>query len=456
MVDRVMAVLFRRLKNMFEGMGFICRNEFVVCLPRKRLQSLWRLAMSCSLIVLLVFSFQQWVQAEDIPGVIPAPKFSENVLKEIIKEDSTGINITGLTIGTQFMNVTTRVNSTRNSEEGRRTRGISGEMVSDDLYAGLLSDAGFGYSSSSDETSFFSNIGVFVQGANFFGDKELTQEPAFDFDNKDVGIGVDYKLTGSLILGTLFNYTNSDVDFHSSGEGTKISARNISVYGTYNVTNNIYVDGYGMYGWSDYGATRNMSLVTTELDEHGIISSTQTDNMLRIDNTGDQCVMGVSSGYDYNVGAFSIEPLGRLFYAKTTIEDFEKTMNISDVETETLAVGAQKTESLTTALGMDVSYAYKTNERLQKVRLGVIIPQVRAEWVHEFMNDSRNVEASFVQANQIISASTAAPDRDYFKVGVGLSALFAGGISAYIQYEETLGLSNITARNIAVGLRVEL
>ena len=105
---------------------------------------------------------------------------------------------------------------------------------------------------------------------------------------------------------------------------------------------------------------------------------------------------------------------------------------------------------------MDASYAYKTPERLQKIRLGVLIPQVRAEWVHEYKNDSHNLEASLVQANQIISTSTADPDRDYFKVGCGLSAIFAGGISAYIQYEEVLGLSNITAHNVAVGLRVEL
>jgi hypothetical protein len=37
-------------------------------------------------------------------------------------------------------------------------RGISGEIISGDLYVGLLSDAGFGYQSKSDETSFFSNI----------------------------------------------------------------------------------------------------------------------------------------------------------------------------------------------------------------------------------------------------------------------------------------------------------
>ena len=72
---------------------------------------------------------------------------------------------------------------------------------------------------------------------------------------------------------------------------------------------------------------------------------------------------------------------GKIIYAKTTIEGFEKTVNISEIETETIMVGSQETESLTTALGIDVSYAIKTNERLQKIRLGVLIPQIRDEWV---------------------------------------------------------------------------
>lgn len=452
MVDRVR---LWRLKIMPEKKKHPYRNKLIGRWLRKRLQGLLPLALSCSLILLPGLCGRKLAQAENIPGVIPVPGTSENMLKEIIRNDSTGVNIVNLTVGTQFLNVATRVNATRNSEEGRRMRGISGEIISDDLYAGLLSDAGFGYNSNTDQSSYFSNLGAFVQGSDCFGDKEITRDPAFDFDNKDVGVGVDYKLTNSLLIGALFNYTNADVDFDNSNENTDTSTRSVSMYGTYNVTNNIYIDGYGMYGWSDIDSMRNMRIATMESDETGIISSTQIDRMLKIKNTGTQYITGVSSGYDLNAGAFTVGPLGRLFYANTDIKGFRKTFNVSDDNAETLEVGAQKTESLTTTLGIDISYAFKTQERLQKIRLGVLIPQVRAEWVHEFMNDSHNLQASLVQANQTVSVATAAPDRDYCKVGLGLSSIFAGGISAYVQYEEILGLSNITSHNIAIGVRVE-
>ena len=245
MVDKV--IIVRERKNLSD------RNETIVRWFGKRIQGLWPLVLVCVLIVLLDFCSRESAQGADTPGLITV--FSEGTIKNTIDSTFTG-NINNTVIETQFMNVTTRLNAVRNSEEGRRTRGISGEIISGDLYAGLLSDAGFGYQSESDETSFFSKLGVFVQGADFLGDKELTRWPAFDFDNKDIGLGVDYKIADSFVIGTLFNYTNSDVDFNLFSESTKVSTNSLSVYDTYNVTNTIYIDGYGMYGWNDFDSKR--------------------------------------------------------------------------------------------------------------------------------------------------------------------------------------------------------
>ena len=363
-------------------------------------------------------------------------------------QDNMGGNISNVVISTQFMNVSSRLSASRNSEKGRSMRGISGELKSHDLYAGLLSDAGFGYESSEDETSFFSNLGVFMQGTDFFGNKDLTHDPAFGFDNKDIGLGVDYKLGEKAVVGGIFNYTNGDIDFDLNHESTDVSTESLSLYGTYNVTNDLYIDGYGMYGWNDFDSKRNFNLSSQ--------TSSQANQLTRINNSGTLYTVGVSSGYDFVLGATTVGPLGRLFYAKTAVDGFSKTIKTSDTESETLVVGDQTSDSLTTNLGMEASYAYKTSELLQKIRLGVLIPQVRAEWVHEYMNDSKNLEATLVQANQIMNSATAEPDRDFLKVGCGLSGIFANGISAYFQYEEVIGLSHITAHNVAIGVRMEL
>ena len=432
-MDRVRTV--RERKNLSD------RNETIVRWLGKVIHGLWSLALPFTLTIVLGLCAGKSSQA-GMPGV------EIIFLDEAVKDSNTGGNISNVVIGTQFMNVSSRLSASRNSEQGRSMRGISGELKSRDLYAGLLSDAGFGYKSSDDETSFFSNIGAFVQGADFFGNKELTGDPAFGFDNKDIGLGVDYKLGDKVVIGTIFNYTNGDTDFDLNHESTDASTKKLSLYGTYNVTNEIYIDGYGMYGWNDFDSKRKFNLSSE--------TSTQANQLSRIDNAGTLYTVGVSSGYDFVLGATTVGPLGRLFYAKTAVDGFSKTIKTSDTESETLIIGDQTSDSLTTNLGMEASYAYKTSERLQKIRLGVLIPQVRAEWVHEYMNGSKNLEATLVQANQIMSSATAEPDRDFLKVGCGLSGIFANGISAYFQYEEVIGLSHITAHNVAFGVRVEL
>jgi len=51
---------------------------------------------------------------------------------------------------------------------------------------------------------------------------------------------------------------------------------------------------------------------------------------------------------------------------------------------------------------------------------------------------------------------TDAPDRNFFNIGVGLSATFRGGVSAFVSYETVLGLENITRHSVTMGVRKEL
>jgi len=87
----------------------------------------------------------------------------------------------------------------------------------------------------------------------------------------------------------------------------------------------------------------------------------------------------------------------------------------------------------------------------------VLLPQVRLEWEHEFKNDARLLTARFVNdpLRQAIRFTTDNPDRNYVNIGVGLSATFRGGISAFIDYETVVALANVTRHDITVGMRGE-
>ena len=115
-----------------------------------------------------------------------------------------------------------------------------------------------------------------------------------------------------------------------------------------------------------------------------------------------------------------------------------------------LKVHSQTAESLLTILGGRASYAVSTP-------VGVVVPQLRGEWRHEVLNDSRSIRAQF--ANDPFGVpflvSTDNPDRDYFSLGASLSGTFKKGVSAFIDFATILGLTGVTNYNFTAGARIE-
>ena len=79
--------------------------------------------------------------------------------------------------------------------------------------------------------------------------------------------------------------------------------------------------------------------------------------------------------------------------------------------------------SLVTKLGGEALYAIST-------AIGVIVPHARITWQHEFENDARNIDARLfvnddVASPDVLISRTESPDRDYGRVGAGMSAQFA-------------------------------
>ena len=170
------------------------------------------------------------------------------------------------------------------------------------------------------------------------------------------------------------------------------------------------------------------------------------------DPDGHQYSFSVGAGYDFRQGAWTFGPVARLQYIRLNIDGYQETINNTAPGFGwAVALDSQDVESLTTVLGGRASYAISTG-------LGVLLPQVRIEWEHEFKNSSRLLTARFVNdpAGQPILFTTDNPDRNYANLGVSLSATFRGGIAAFIDYETVLGLAHVSGHFITLGVRGEL
>ena len=313
----------------------------------------------------------------------------------------------------------------------------------------------------------FSKLGLFVNGLFSVGDKDPTSnEDGFDFHTYGVIAGADYRLTPKLVLGGAFTYQsiNNDLDNTNtlvfnvptsvSGGSADTRSYGFSLYGTYYVLEQFYVDGMLGFGWNNYSLDRVISYnLGPTLSSTAPGGTTPPVNQIaHADPDGNQFSFSVGAGYDFRQGALAFGPLIRLQYLKLNIDGYqEKINNTQPGFGWALALDSQDVESLTTVLGGRAAYAISTG-------LGVLLPQVRIEWEHEFKNNSRILTAQFLNdpQRQPIRFTTDNPDRNYANIGVALSATFRGGISAFIDYATVVGLANVSRHDITLGIRGEL
>ena len=338
---------------------------------------------------------------------------------------------------TQFTNINTRLVQLRGGATGASASGLTvnfnGQPLLDKGFAYLLSNASVG-AASADEPSPFGRLGVFINGSGSFGDTNSTNdELGFDFNTKGITAGADYRLTDSLILGGALGYVSSDYDFDNNQGDQDITGYTVSAFGTWYQSEKVYVDGILSYGWNDFDLKRRIRFGTTDVTAKG-------------SPDGTEFAASIGAGYDFNRGALSFGPFGRVNYIKADIDDYEENP-AGGLEQ---GYDDQDVDSLTTLLGGQVSYAIST-------RRGVFSPQLRLEWAHEFEDDSQNITARFLNdpTTGTFNVGTDDPDQDYFNLGAGVSAVFAAGRYAFIYYETSAGRDDITEHSIAGGLRFE-
>jgi outer membrane lipase/esterase len=348
------------------------------------------------------------------------------------------VDVAVLTTSVQNRNIGLRLNSLRSGVGGGVTLSdlsllVNGESVPvGSVLTGLLSGGG----ASADRTMGFGRLGIFVNGQGSFGDRDTTERTqGYNFFTAGLTVGADYRFTDQIIFGAAFHYLRTKIDVADRAADSTVNGYSLSAYGTYYVKDKFYVDGILTYGRNDYAIERQA------LD----LQETRTDTITaRTD--GNQLSASAGGGYNFAVGGLTAGPTGRVTYTRVHIDGFTERGPLGSAA---VRIQDQTVESLTTAFGAQATYAIST-------RWGVLLPMVRAEWEHEFKGNSRIVSATPVSLpGLLLTAQTDAPDRDYFNLGVGVSATFKRGVAAFVHFEESLGRSSFTNHSFTGGIRFE-
>ncbi len=300
-----------------------------------------------------------------------------------------------------------------------------------------------------DEDLLGDRLGIFINGDLGMGEKDATDgEDGFAYDSTGFTVGLDYQVNNNAVLGLAGGVNQSTSDFDTT---TTVSGGSLE-------TENNSLSTYALFYQGDWFFDSILTFGQGSFDmERSILIKSNNDNAVAEDEGANRTALGEADteqlsfsfggGIDLRSGNKTLAPYFRLNIMDIEIDAFEET----GAESLNLKVEEQSIQSSTSAIGFRVSSVSNTS-------FGVFVPQGHLEWVHEYSDSSRQITMIYVndpRENKLV-VETDDPDRDYFSLGLGASAVFKGGTQAFIDVKSILGLKDFTETAVTLGVRFAL
>ena len=336
---------------------------------------------------------------------------------------------------------------------------------------GVGSDSSQSGGTSSYRPEHDSPLGIFTEGGYGWGHRdETTNEDAFRYHSYSVTVGTDYRFANAAV-GASVGFDRYSASFNIIGASPGQSPAPPAVDG-----GDARVDGYSgslfalwylgnfsVNGIVTYGHLN--SDVTRIVDYTGVTATCTNCGpgsavALRGDPDGHFAAGAVTAQYDLSVAGIDISPSVSANYRRATIESY--TENDPSASGLALQYGEQNIESLRSIVGLNFAHVFSTS-------FGVLTPNLKAEWHHEFRDQPYSVIMRYATEVAGVSGSAAAaaagnfgfssptdkPESNFGIVGVGLTSLFANRLQSYIYYERLVGVPYLTDNAISVGVRAQ-
>ncbi|MFY2765261.1 autotransporter domain-containing protein [Arenimonas sp. MALMAid1274] len=349
-------------------------------------------------------------------------------------------------VGAQFNNLNTRMVGLRSgapvaklSFAGLTLAASGGRVALAPLGLSLLGAA----ETAPAEEMAFEKWGFFVSGNIGRGESDPTRlTPRYDFDVEGLTAGVDYRWSDSLVLGAALGYTRQDTDL-SGGQGSvEMQGLSLSGYSTWYHGNDWYLDSVVTLGNNQYDHARRIQYV---------LPGEVVDQVAKADSDGTDLSATVTFGRDFSRGAWTFGAYGRAAYSRLGFDAFQEEVDDSlNGNGLALRVESRTVTGLSSTLGGKAAYAHSAS-------WGILVPQLEAEWVHEYGSDTEAFRGFFVddptQTPILVLGDDL--DNDYFRIGLGLSLVLTEGRSGFITYERLVARSGIDQQTLSLGFRWE-
>lgn len=257
---------------------------------------------------------------------------------------------------------------------------------------------------------------------------DVNQLPNSHFEGGGVSVGADYQWNEHITTGIFGGYQGVYSEYTNGGVN-KINTGLIGTYASYQ-NGGFYSDAILSGGYSSYSTRRSI--------QFSVIDRTATG-----DFDGAQFSTYLDVGYDWKIGNFTFGPILAGQYTYVSISSFTE----QGAGSLNLKVDQQSISSLRSSLGGRIAYSWNLTKNVS------LIPEVRMFWQHEFLENSRNMNASLDSGNVAgFGSDTSDPDRDSVFAGAGVIAQLGPNWNTSLYYNVDFGRQNYIAQMISLGV----
>ncbi|MBZ0102497.1 MAG: autotransporter domain-containing protein [Thermoanaerobaculia bacterium] len=287
--------------------------------------------------------------------------------------------------------------------------------------------------------------GFFASGRLTSGEHASGVETdAFDFDTAGLTAGFDRAMSANGFLGLALTALQNDTDLAGNGGRLEADALAVSAYGIREGAHG-YFQAVVTYGETSYDQRRRIPLpIVGDLTARGEFD-------------GDQVGADLELGRSIDGRAGSLTFFARGSWVRASIDGFRETGAVAELPGTGfgsvdfgLAVEEQEIDSLLGTAGVDWGRAFS-------IPGGLVVPQLTANWWHDFGDDADPARARFlgdVATGGSFLVFGDPPDGDWLAAGVALRFQYLWG-SFFVAYDRWFLRDDLELANVNLGLRFE-
>lgn len=336
-----------------------------------------------------------------------------------------------------LMRVTAESNRSQTSAVSQRISQLQAGNNGFTLNGMALRDQASG-GAAGDAEPIWSALGLFVSVQYEAADRDGSEyESGYDSDGSTLTFGADYRLSNNFIVGGAVGLAQNDLDYSFQNGSLESEITTFIAFTSYTMDRFSLETQLG-YAVTAFDSVRHLHyLEGDQLVSDSMYGSTE----------GSQILLNSQLQWEWSKEALSLFPFVRFDYLKNDVDGYGENSSGG----LPMIIGAQSTEQFTLGAGVQSTYVFNQN-------WGVLIPMAQLTFLSDVSSGFDPITARFAydpDPENTFTLQNDGEDKAYSQIAIGSSAIFKGGVSGFLQYQQMVGYNNLSAYQVQAGIRYE-